>query len=182
MPTIYRYKGYTVEQVGLSHHIWRDFVTLAVVSRSPQTETLWAAWACKPRGPHGYAQSKAAALRWINSDRGLMTPVESGWIEAIGYAPMTAEGRNAIETTSALALEGAGPRVRALVSPLLRTLRRPGTGFVLVRFKTGKTTAYLCPSWTYGAVMRSKSKGKAFHRLIKSHPEVPVPAGLIITE
>lgn len=152
MPSLYRYKGYTVEQVGLSHYIWRDFVSVGCLGPAVAGESVR-----EPRGPHGYAQSKAEALRWINSDRGLMTPVESGWIEAIGYVPIPPATR------------------QDLALPLHRVL----TGFLIVRLKSGQTSAYLVPSWTYGAVMRSKSKGKAWHRLIKSHPEVPVPAGLI---
>lgn len=142
MPTIYRYKGYTVEQVGDSHRIWfgpsGDGIAL------------------------GHAQSRREARRWINLDRGLMTPVESGWIESIGYAPLSRKAR-----------------VEAMSRGVAVTALRPGHGFIIVRLKSGKTTAYLCPSWTYGAAMRSKSKGKAYHRLIKPYPEVPVPAGLI---
>lgn len=48
---IRKYKGYVVEIVGLSHHIWRNLVDGS-------------------RFAHGYAQSMVAAKRWINSDRG----------------------------------------------------------------------------------------------------------------
>lgn len=163
MTTIYRYKGYTVVRVGPKcFYIWRNFVEARMIpavflglSAQYGSETRIPV-AC---GPSGSASSRDGCRRWINADRGLMTPVESEWIEAIGYAPFT---------------PGA---LRAL--PLDQQRNTRGKGFVLIRFKTGKTSAFLCPSWTYGAVMRSKSKGKAYHRLIKQHPQVAVPAGLI---
>lgn len=45
------YKGYTIQIVGLSHHIYRPKQDPKEVRMSP-----------------GYAQSMAAAKRWINQD------------------------------------------------------------------------------------------------------------------
>lgn len=47
------------------------------------------------------------------------------------------------------------------------------SGFVLVRLKGKKETlAYLVPSWTYGVLMASKSKGRSYNRLLKGKPSV----------
>lgn len=62
--TITKYKGYTIEVVGLSHHIWRDLVSARFPITQPGESGM------RPRGPHGYEQSMAAAKRWINSDKG----------------------------------------------------------------------------------------------------------------
>lgn len=148
-----------MEVAASEHRIWRNFVTTIPF------------WGVEARGPHGYAYSQRAALRWINSDRGLMTPVESGWIEAVGYVPLTHDRRRELQREP--------PPDWSIARIHNMTVRLRRAGFLLVRLKSGKLSAYLVPSWTYGALLRSKSKGKAFHRLVKGHPEVPVPAGLI---
>jgi len=49
--TLNRYKGYTIRTVGISHYIYRPGTSL------PTTQY-----------PPGYAQSMAAAKRWVNAD------------------------------------------------------------------------------------------------------------------
>jgi hypothetical protein len=67
--------------------------------------------------------------------------------------------------------------IRALgYVPLAKDMREKTlepSGFVLVRLKGKRETkAYLVPSWTYGAVMRSKSKGRAYNKWLKGKPSV----------
>lgn len=70
----------------------------------------------------------------------------SSFVKALGYLPLAKEARE-------------------------KTLEP--SGFVLVRLKGKRETlAYLVPSWTYGVLMASRSKGRAFNKLLKGKPSV----------
>jgi hypothetical protein len=51
--TLSKYKGYTIRTVGISQYIYRPGVVMPTTTYPP-----------------GYAQSMAAAKRWINEDLG----------------------------------------------------------------------------------------------------------------
>jgi hypothetical protein len=54
--------------------------------------------------------------------------------------------------------------------PLARSFRArypDADGFLFVRFASGSAFAYLVPSWVPGLILASRSRGKAYTRLVR---------------